>query len=251
MSRRSRDAGARGRGFQSGPRVAPAGRRGRSGVGSGRRSGRRLALAGLACAATLAPAPSDAHPHVFVAAAAVFVIDPDGRLAGVRIGHVYDPLVTLFILQDSGVDPFAPLTVADARTLAEVQRVLLVDAGGFAALTVDSVEATFGPVADVDASMDGERLRVDFTLPLAAPVPIDGEAARLAIYDPVHFIAFDLGDRVDVDGADACTAETLDWRPSESVLALQAKLLDLPADETPEDPTVGRLFAAEARLTCR
>jgi hypothetical protein len=34
-------------------------------------------------------------------------------------------------------------------------------------------------------------------------------------------------------------------------MALQSTLLDLALDEMPEDPTVGRLFAAEARLTCR
>lgn len=209
-------------------------------------------MAGLVCAATLAlaPAPSNAHPHVFVDAAVSFLIGMDGRLAGARISHFYDPLVSLFVLQDLGVDPFAPLTVADARVLADAQRGLLTDAGGFAEVTVGAVEAKFGPIEDVDASMEGERLRVDFTLPLAAPVALDGEAARLAIYDPVYFIAFDLGGRVDVEGTGGCTAEALEWRPSERVLALQATLLDLPADATPEDPTVGRLFAAEARLTC-
>jgi ABC-type uncharacterized transport system substrate-binding protein len=207
-------------------------------------------LVGLVCTAALAPAPSDAHPHVFVDAAVSFVIDTDGRLSGARISHFYDPLVSLFVLQDLGIDPFDPLGVVDTRTLVDAQRVLLTEANGFAELTVDAVEATFGPIEDLEATMDGERLRVDFTLPLAAPVALDGEAARLAIYDPVYFIAFDLGERVDVEGTDRCRAEALEWRPSERVLALQATLLDLPADATPEDATVGRLFAAEARLTC-
>jgi hypothetical protein len=66
----------------------------------------------------------------------------------------------------------------------------------------------------------------------------------------VYFIAFDMTGPVEVAGPAGCSAEALEWAPSDGLLALQSTLLDLALDETPDDPTVGRLFAAEARVQC-
>jgi ABC-type uncharacterized transport system substrate-binding protein len=211
----------------------------------------RWPAAALAVAAALAPAFSTAHPHVFVDAAARFLLDAEGRLEAVRVTHLYDPLVSIFVLQDLGYDPFAPLTGPEADRLAAEQRALLEASSGFAALSVGAREADLGPVGAVDAALEDGRMRVDFTLPLTTPEPMAGREAVLAVYDPVYFIAFELTGEVSVEGGGDCVAEALEWEPSPSLLTLQDALSGLPPDETPEDPTVGRLFASEARLTCR
>lgn len=212
---------------------------------------RRLAAVALLCAGALAPSGAAAHPHIFVDASARFLLDAAGRLEAVRITHLYDPLVSLFVLQDLGFDPFAPLDAAEADRLAAEQRILLDASDSFAALSIGLEDVETGPAEDVVAAVEDGRMRVDFTLPLAQPAPLDGPDARLALYDPVYFIAFDLTDDLTVAGGDGCAAAPLDRTLSASLLALQAELAAIPADETPEDVTVGRLFAAEARLSCR
>jgi ABC-type uncharacterized transport system substrate-binding protein len=212
---------------------------------------KRLAAAALLCALGLAPSGAGAHPHIFVDASAQFLLDDAGRLTGVRITHLYDPLVSLFVLQDLGFDPFAQLDAAEADLLAAEQRKLLDASNGFATLSIGGNDLATDAAQDIRAAIEAERMRVDFTLPLTQPAALDGPDARLAIYDPVYFIAFDLTSAVTVMGGPDCVAEPADKTFSASLLALQAHLSDLPADETPEDPTVGRLFAAEARLSCR
>lgn len=212
---------------------------------------RRLAAAALFCAVGLAPSGAVAHPHIFVDASARFLLDEAGRLIGVRITHLYDPLVSLFVLQDLGFDPFAPLDEAGADRLAAAQRELLASSNGFAALSIGGDDVATDPAEDIDAAIEAERMRVDFTLPLAQPVAMTGRDARLAIYDPVYFIAFDLTDAVTVGAGTGCVAKPKEQALSAGLIALQARLSEIPADETPEDPTIGRLFAAEARLSCR
>jgi ABC-type uncharacterized transport system substrate-binding protein len=211
---------------------------------------KRLSAAALLLAVALAPPGAAAHPHIFVDASARFLLDETGRLTGVRISHLYDPLVSLFVLQDLGFDPFAPLDGAEADLLAAEQRQLLDASNGFAALSIGGEDLMTDPAQDIRAAIEAERMRVDFTLPLTRPAELDGLDARLAIYDPVYFIAFDLTGAVTVEGGSGCVATPVDQALSAGLLALQARLAEIPADGIPDDPTVGRLFAAQARLSC-
>jgi polyphosphate kinase len=208
---------------------------------------RRTHAAFLLC---LAPLGAKAHPHVFVDASARFVIE-DGRLASVEIEHLYDPLVSLFVLQELGVDPFAPLSPEDATRLAGDQAVMLEEGDGFAALSVGGAAVALGAPQDIVVRMTDDRMQVSFIAPLAAPQPLAGRDATLAIFDPVYFIAFDLTGTVTVEGDADCAAAAVEWAPTDGLLSLQSTLMDLALDEMPENPTVGPLFAAEARLSCR
>lgn len=199
----------------------------------------------------LAPISAAAHPHVFVDASATFVMDADGKLAAVHIEHLYDPLVSLYVLHDFGVDPFSALSKEDATRLGAEQSSMLNDNGGFAALTIGAEETPLGAPSNLVVSIRDERMRVTYTAPLATPGALDDKAATLAIFDPVHFIAFELTGAVSVKGAGNCEAVALEWAPTDGLYALQSTLLELALDETPEDPSVGRMFAAEAQLTCR
>jgi ABC-type uncharacterized transport system substrate-binding protein len=223
----------------------------RRGAGVGGPAVKRLAITPLLCAWLLAPTGGAAHPHVFIEAGAGFVVDAEGRLAAVQISHIYDPLMTLLVLQEMGIDPFAALDPEASRSVAADQALLFDETGGFAALSVAGEAVALAPAQGIAARVEDDRLRIDFTRPLAAPAALDGRPARLAIYDPVYFIAFDLTGPVTVAGGTGCEAKALAWQPTEAVLALQAALADLPVDETPAEKDVGRLFAAEAQLTCR
>lgn len=211
---------------------------------------KRLLKAAIIGGGTIAPFGAEAHPHVFVDASVQFLLDDVARLTAVRITHLYDPLVSLFVLQDLGFDPFAPLTDAEAARLTEEQRILLEGSQNFAELTLGTAVVATEMVHGLVASVEDGRMRVDFTLPLAEPAMLSGTKARLAIYDPVYFIAFNMTDRVTASGSAVCSARPTNRALSAGLLALQAQLAEIPPDETPEDPTVGRLFAAEAQLSC-
>jgi ABC-type uncharacterized transport system substrate-binding protein len=204
----------------------------------------------LLCAGALAPSGAVAHPHLFVDAAARFLLDDAGRLTGVRLTDLCDPLVSLFVLQDLDFDPFAPLSAPEAERLAAEQLLSLEASDEFAAIAGGVDDLDTGPAQAVFAAVEDGRMRVDFTVPSTRPVALDGLDSRPSIYDPVYFIAFDLTG-VTVEGGTGCAAEPMDQALSAALLVLRDDLADIPADATPEDPAVGRLFAAEARLSCR
>ncbi|SEA90220.1 DUF1007 family protein [Rubrimonas cliftonensis] len=208
----------------------------------------RIALAAILC---LAPVAGAAHPHVFIEVGATFVFDDENRLAAVRIEHRYDALVSLFVLNEFGIDPFSPLSDDSVARLVEDQAAMLKADNGFAALAVERRDTPLhGPDA-VTVSLREDRLQVAFALRLAAPVALEDQEATLAVFDPVYFIAFEMDGAVMTEGGTGCAAEAVEWAPTDVLAALESSLFSLAADEVPDDPTVGRLFAAKARATCR
>lgn len=206
-----------------------------------------LAIA-MAFAAT---APAAAHPHVFVDASATFVVDERGRLGALRITHRYDALVSLFLLEDLGVDPFAPLTEQSAALLADAQGDWLRDADGFAALSVEGRPVALQGPTDIDVSLDADRVSVEFTLALSEMVDLKSAEALLSVYDPVYLIDFTLAGGVTSNGPAFCQAGARTWTPTAELTELKASLSRLPFDADPDDPNVGRNFAAKAWATCR
>lgn len=205
----------------------------------------------LAVALCLAPLAAPAHPHVFVDATARFVFEGPQVLSRVEIVHRYDPLYSLFLLQDLGIDPFAPLSAPDTARLVAEYETFLASAHGFAALSAGGSDVPFAAPADVGVSVRDDRVEVTFAVPLAAPLALDGSAVTLDIFDPLYFVDFGIVGPVMVTGATDCTARALDWVPSPRLLALQSALSTLPPDQDPEDRSVGRLFAAQAQVRCR
>jgi ABC-type uncharacterized transport system substrate-binding protein len=210
---------------------------------------RRAAALILLSALAGAPAPAAAHPHVFVDGGVDFVMR-DGRLAALRVTWRFDPLYSVLVMRELGLDPAAPPDEAGRATLGALQPQWAAEFGGEGALRVDGAEAALGPARAFAGDMEDGRLVIRFERPLAEPVDPRGAAVLAAVYDPTYFVAYFLTDPPRVEGDAGCEARAMPFEADAALGSLQTTLLDLSMEETPADPEVGRLFADRARLAC-
>jgi ABC-type uncharacterized transport system substrate-binding protein len=204
----------------------------------------------VAVLAGIAPAGATAHPHVFVDMSARFVLSGDNRLTAGEIVHLHDPLFSMFVLHDLGVDLDGPLPASVEARLVADNRAMLRDEGAFATLAIDGGDVALRPAEDVTVRVEDGRLRVSFRAPLETPEQMAGGAAMLSVYDKTYLIAFDLTGGATVQGGTGCAAEKVDWAAAGGWSALWTTLFDLESDPVPLDFDPARMSAAKARLRC-
>ncbi len=210
---------------------------------------RNIFAIGIALGLAAQSAPASAHPHVFVDAEIRFVLR-DGLLDAVQVGWMFDPLYSLLVLEEMGLDPAAPLDAAGAAVLAALQPQWAAEFGGEGSLAVDGEDRPLRPARAFAAAMEEGRLVLRFERPLEAPLDPRGAAVLAAIYDPGYFVAYFLTDSPGVDGDPGCTAIAMPFEADAALGSLQTALLGLGMEESPADPMIGRLFADRARLAC-
>jgi ABC-type uncharacterized transport system substrate-binding protein len=199
---------------------------------------------------TLAAPAAQAHPHVFVDVGIDFIMDGKGRLEAVRVTWLFDPLYSVLVLEELGIDPARPPDAAARATLGALQPQWAVEFGGEGSLFVDGADAALGAARAFAGDMADGRLAIAFERPLAAPLDPRGAAVLAAVYDPTYFAAYFLTEPPRVEGASGCAAIAMPFEPDGALADLQSSLLGLSMEETPADPMVGRLFADRARLSC-
>lgn len=209
---------------------------------------RALAAAALACA--LAPAGASAHPHIFIDGGVDFVFDPAGQLEALRVTWIYDPLNSLFMLEDLGIpfDPPDPLPPGDRASLAAYQTEWIEGFDGDSYLSHDGARVGLsGPQAPDAAVRDGQVV-ISFLREVETPFRPDA-TTEVRVYDPTYFTAYAITDTPALDGGDGCRTEVIPFEPTSMLQALQEQLLALPADADPEGEP-GALFAERIRVTC-
>ena len=140
-----------------------------------------LGLAGGARAAL-------AHPHVFVDYAVVLAFGPDGR-AGAEFTWTYDELYSSLIVESLGARTGRGLTEADIRTIERTQFRPLKARQYFLDIRVDGAPVPMSVTA-FRATLDGDRVRFVFTVPIAAPNRREG-ALEIRVDDPTYYVAFE------------------------------------------------------------
>lgn len=208
----------------------------------------RAGLVGLAIASLPAGAP--AHPHVFIDGGVDFVFDAAGRLSALRIVWIYDPLTSMFMLEDLGIDPSSDLAPDARADLAAYQTEWDPGYDGDSYLwDGDRRVGLSGPRSAAANLVDG---RVEIRFLRAIETPFRPEAGTIAkIYDPTYYTAYFVTETPRLEGAaDGCRARVTPYTPSAPLAALQQRLSDIAADEDPADPDVGALFADQVHLTC-
>lgn len=225
----------------------------------GPRARGRLRAAGLLSAmatvvatglATVLATGATAHPHVFIDGGVDFLFDETGRLAQLRVTWIYDPMTSLFILEDLRLDPAAPLSEADRARVAAYDTVWEEGYAGDAYLWAgDRPAGLSGPRAPEAELRDG-RVTIRFLRDLDAPFrPAPG--ARVEVYDPTYYMAYVLTEAPRLEGPHAgCEAWVEHFEPTLALAPLQKSLFALSAEETPEQADVGALFAEKAHLSC-
>lgn len=208
--------------------------------------GRALVLA----AGLLAALPADAHPHIFIDGRVDFLFDGEGRLAQLRITWDYDPMTSLFMLGDLGIDGSKPLSDEDRSRLAGYDTVW--DAGYAGDTYLWNGKQAIGlsnPVAPEAEIRDG-RVVLRFLRDVDKPFR-PGRDARVEMYDPEYYYSYTLVGTPGLEGAPArCHATIEPYKPTTKLASLQRTLSAVPADQTPDQADVGKLFTDKVRLSC-
>lgn len=212
---------------------------------------RRGAGPAAALALLLAAGPAAAHPHVFIDSGVDFLFDGEGRLTHLRITWIYDPLSSLFMLEDLGIAEAADGTIgAEAEAaLARYQSQWIEGFEGDSYLWAEGERIGLSGPLETRAAYDAGAVEIRFLRALAAPVEPGGEVLA-KLYDPTYFSAYFVTLEPRVEAApDACRAEVVPFEPTGPLLALQQTLFSIPVDEDPEED-VGHLFADRVYLRC-
>lgn len=201
-------------------------------------------------AGLFSPNLAEAHPHVFVDAAAGFQFDAEGQLVSLRITWTYDAFtsLTLFEILDLDRDGDGRLDDADKAAIVAGETEWAEDYKGDTYLEMDGSDIRLARPLGGSAWMADDRISVTFDLPLVDPLQTGGEIV-LKLYDPSYFYAYDV---VALQGTsrEDCTARIVPFEADVATAALRQQLAALSREETPTQANVGRLFADEVRLTC-
>lgn len=204
----------------------------------------------LAAALGVAPAPVAAHPHVFIDGGVDFLFDDAGRLAELRVTWIYDPLSSLFMLEDLGIAADAEPAPAERAALAAYQTEWIEGYEGDSYLWRGATRVGLSGPREAAADLRDGRVVVRFLRSVEAPFrPGDGTVVK--IYDPTYYSAYFVTEAPALEGAaEGCGAEVVNFEPSAELAELQQSLLSLPPDATPADPDVGARFAERVFVTC-
>ena len=224
---------------------------GRRPAGGGRRTTAGTAALALALGLAAAPGPAAAHPHIFIDGGVDFLFDDAGRLEMLRVTWIYDPLTSLLMLEDLGVDPGAQtLSPSERRAVAAYQTEWIEGFEGDSYLFDGRRRIGLsGPLAP-DAELMGSRVAIRFERAVAAPFR-PGPETVAKVYDPSYFTAYFVTEAPRLEGGAAgCRARVEPFEPTGPLMALQRSLFSIGIDAEPEDPEVGALFADRVHLRC-
>ncbi|MEL6683323.1 MAG: DUF1007 family protein [Pseudomonadota bacterium] len=192
--------------------------------------------------------PAHAHPHVFIDARAEFRFNTAEELDKIRITWIYDAFtsLTLMAILDLDDDNDTVLSEADRARIVQAQTIWPDDFEGDTYLETAGQSVGFGKPLNGSSDMLDGRIWVSFDLPLLDPLVVT-DAVELRLFDPTYYYAYSA---IGVGSSNACDAEVRPFEPSAATSGLQAQLVKLSREETPEQENVGRLFADVITLTC-
>ena len=155
-----------------------------------------LVKSGLVAAlsAFILPQSASAHPHMFFASTAQFVLDDEGRLEKLRTVFLVDELNTLYTFTELGVNTDGDQNLSSEEKDKIGESVL----GGFGyydyftKLRNQLGAIPLGKPTEVTVNMVKGRLGLSFVLPLKQPLALRGETLSLQLYDPTYFTAISI-----------------------------------------------------------
>lgn len=206
----------------------------------------RLALTALL---VFCASPAFAHPHEWIDVQVTIVLDAQRNITALRQTWLFDDYYSALSLPDFDANANGEWDAPELQKLASSNLSNLKEFGYFTTLAAGNGK----PMALVDAreigaAMQGTRIAMRFTLPLAAPIPANG--FTYSIYDPSYYVAMLAAKEKPVTFENApavpCTYTINRPEPGATWVALAAGL-DRNA-VAPDD--LGRYFAEHVGITC-
>jgi polyphosphate kinase len=196
-----------------------------------------------------------AHPHIFVEAGLEIIFDADNRPEALRISWTYDPLFSMLLLSDMGLDDdFDGVLRPDER--AELQ--------GFDMNWIDDYHGDThvsqrgralelgGPEQSTSDYEDGRLHSSHLRKLIARPDP--EHAWEVSVHDPSYYTRYTLSGAPALTGASGCKAKIIppDLAQAEATLLDELdSLAETGVDAEVDFPAVGALFAETVRVSCR
>lgn len=196
-----------------------------------------------------APA-AQAHPHVFVDVTLRLEADDAGRVRGVEVTWVYDPLFSMLVLSDRGLDADADLVLTEAEKAELIgfdlqdwpegfEGALFAYAGG--------EKLTLGPAEPLSIGLRDGALVTRHRRTMAPVDPAAKDGMRLEPYDPYYYAALSLSE---VEGLpEGCAARIV----APDTAAAEARIAEMGNSDDEmffEEAKVGGYFAFAAEVTC-
>lgn len=176
-----------------------------------RKSGWTAVFMPLAIGAlSMVPPEAQAHPHVWVNVETT-VLYEGGKVAGFKHRWAFDDMYTAMAIQGLDKNGDGTYSRDELAELAQVNIDGLQEFEYFTFARIKDAPVKLAPPKDYWLEHKDGVLSLNFTLPVAEPVPAETEGLEFAIYDQTFFIAFDLAKENPVrlsDGAPpGCTAK--------------------------------------------
>jgi len=190
-----------------------------------------------------------AHPHAWVDVKSTVVFDDSGNVIALDLDWLFDAFYTVFVLEDitaAGDPPQQALLDLAAQNLKNLH-----EYNYFLEVLTHGARWDTGAVDTYETNLVGDRLRMAFRVPLAAPLNAKTDAVSFKIYDPTYYIEMVHVEEnpVAFDGAPlgACSAVVVEPSPDEEAVTFAAML-----DQSQTGPNdLGRLFAQTVQVRCQ
>ncbi|CDM23684.1 hypothetical protein BN940_06076 [Castellaniella defragrans 65Phen] len=213
---------------------------------------RRPSLAGLFGAACLClalrPAPAQAHPHAWIDVRSTVVLSPGGAFTAIREQWLFDELYSAAVMDGMAGD--SPSGKASAQDFAAMAIENLGPYDYFTKISAGGHAVRLGQATEFTGAMQGGKLLLSFTAPLAEPVDPAARPVSYAIYDPSYFIRMmhrpEQPPAIEGAAGRACRLRVVPPDPSPEDVA-RAYALDRGA-QAEED--LGDLFAERVHIQC-
>lgn len=197
--------------------------------------------------------PAEAHPHVWVSVETT-VLYNNNKIEGFKHRWTFDDMYTAMAVQGLDKNSDGTFTREELAELAQVNIDGLKEFEFFTFARIKETPVKLSPPKDYWLEHKDGVLSLNFTLPVAEPVPSETEGFEFAVYDQTFFIAFDLAKENPVrlsESAPAGCSATIG--NADKDLADLQKLNDafggqLTAGNANEGTGVG--YAATIRLSC-
>jgi ABC-type uncharacterized transport system substrate-binding protein len=201
-----------------------------------------LGLAGLLLAVLLSSKMAAAHPHAFIDITVEVQFDDAGRVTALKQSWLFDEFYTADTVQKGEQKKMDALMTRILGNLKEY--------GYFTRVRAAGRPVALAEPTGRSARMDGHRLRMGFTTPLAEPVAVGAKPLTYSVYDPFYYIEMlhaQSDDAIRLHGAPPnCRAKLLPLAPDPKVVAKAAAL-----DRTQtSDNGLGAQFAETVEITC-
>ena len=203
----------------------------------------------LACAT-----PLGAHPHIFVDTGLEVIVDAEGRLTHLRITWAYDEFYSLLVTEDRGLDPDydGVLTEAEVASLNGFDMRWVEGFNGDTVLLNGGEEIALSSPQEVATTFSEGRIITSHLRAVEGDAP-DANGLVIKPYDPTYYTAYEVTQKVTVQGDDACRARVKMPEMNADLRELQQDLSALDANTDPNDvglPEIGEALANEVVITC-